>query len=79
MAEYAVGRRALGICDRCGFAYKLNTLRELFVRTNATNLLVCKSCWEPSHPQLEQGAKPIHDPQALRRPRPDTARGVDEE
>lgn len=68
---FAQGKRALGICDRCGLTYKLLRLRELVVKNTPINMLVCDSCWEESHPQLMQGTQPIYDPQALRRPRPD--------
>lgn len=71
MQPYALGKRALGVCDRCGFQYKLVQLRELVIKNTPINQLVCNSCWEESHPQLMQGTVPIYDPQALRRPRPD--------
>lgn len=71
MQPFAQGKRALGVCDRCGFQYKLLQLRELTVKNTQINQLVCNSCWEESHPQLMQGTFPIYDPQALRRPRPD--------
>lgn len=71
MSHYAVGKRALGICDRCGFTCKLHDLRSLTINREVTGLLVCDECWEPDHPQNEQGRYPIRDAQALRNPRPD--------
>ena len=70
--QYAAGKHALGICDRCGFQYKLLELKPVYVKKQKTGLLVCAECWEPSHPQLELGSQPIYDPLALRNPRPDT-------
>jgi hypothetical protein len=36
-----------------------------------TNTLVCSTCYDPDHPQNFQGLVPVHDPQAIRNPRPD--------
>lgn len=72
MSQYAVGKRALGICDRCGFTYKLHDLQYLVVNRQSTGLKVCDDCWEPDHPQNEHGRYPIRDVQALRDPRPDS-------
>lgn len=73
MSQFASGKNALGVCDRCGFQYKLLELRPLTVNRNVTNLLVCDECWEPDHPQNELGRYPVRDPQAIRNPRPDYA------
>lgn len=69
--RFALGRKALGICDLCGLTFKLKELRGLVVKTKPVNMLVCRQCWVPDHPQLQVGMYPVHDPQALRRPRPD--------
>lgn len=71
--RFASGRNALGICDVCGFQYKLRTLKYVFVKGRNTNIKACNECWEPDHPQLKLGEFPVHDPQALRDPRPDSA------
>lgn len=71
--QYAHGSRALGICDTCGFRFRLNTLRAPSVKGVKTGLLVCSSCFDPDHPQNFQGERPIYDPQALRVTRPDVA------
>lgn len=34
------------ICDRCGFEFKNDELRDEW-----TGLKVCLKCWEPRHPQ----------------------------
>lgn len=68
---FASSRKAIAICDRCGFRYPLRRLRELVIKTKKVNLLVCPSCWEPDHPQLLLGMNPVLDPQALRNPRND--------
>lgn len=75
MGDYAAGKRALGSCDRCGFNYRLNELKELIVNEAKTNLLVCHKCWVPDHPQYQVGKIAVRDPQALRNPRPDKAEG----
>ena len=70
-AQFASNKRALGICDVCGFSCKLKTLRELVVKGQRNGILACRECWEKDHPQLHLGTFPIYDPQALRNPRPD--------
>ena len=44
---YSVGKFALGLCDRCGFEYKLNELKEEW-----NKLKTCPQCFEPKAPQL---------------------------
>lgn len=73
MSKYSAGKRALGVCDRCGFVYKLKKLREEYQDRARTGLLVCSTCWDPDHPQLQVGKYPVNDPETLRNPRPDTA------
>ena len=70
--KYASGKNAIAECDRCGFRYKLTQLRKEVVKTKNYELLVCPSCWDPDHPQLQLGMYPVEDPQAVREPRPDT-------
>lgn len=70
--RFASNRHALGICDRCGFSYKLNTLREEIVKGALRGTLTCRDCFDPDHPQLFVGEHVVDDPQALRRPRPDS-------
>lgn len=72
MSNFALGRRALAICDRCGFTYKLSELKPEVEDLHKTGILVCPSCFDPDQPQLQLGRYPINDPQALRNPRPDT-------
>lgn len=43
---YETGRWNV-ICDRCGFKMKNTDLRVEPV----TSLRVCKTCWDPQHPQ----------------------------
>lgn len=69
--RFASGKKAIAICDRCGFRFRLRELKELVVKTKKTNLLVCSTCWDPDHPQLQLGMYPVDDPQALRNPRTD--------
>jgi hypothetical protein len=71
--RFASGKIAIAMCDICGFRFKLRDLSELVVKTKKINLLVCKECWSPDHPQLQLGMYPVDDPQALRNPRRDTS------
>ena len=71
--RYASEKYALGICDVCGFQYKLRELRTTIVKGRDTNIKACKTCWDPDQPQLRLGEFRIDDPQALRDPRPDAA------
>lgn len=70
--RFSSGKNAIADCDRCGQRTKLRLLKELVIKTKKTNILVCPSCWDPDHPQLQLGMYPIADPQAVRNPRPDT-------
>ena len=70
--QFASSQKALGVCDVCGFTYRLRELRNLIQKGRDTNLKACRECWSPDHPQLKLGEFPVHDPQALRDPRPDS-------
>ncbi len=63
---------ALGLCDRCGFAFRLNQLHDQIFDERKTGLLVCDVCNDVDQPQLQLGRTPINDPQSLLDPRPDT-------
>lgn len=69
--RFASGKKSISECDRCGFRFPLKELRSLVIKTKSVNVLVCKSCWDPDHPQLLLGMYPVEDPQAVRNPRPD--------
>jgi hypothetical protein len=69
--RFASGKNAISQCDICDFRYKLKELRQLIIKTKNINMLVCRECWSPDHPQLQLGMYPVDDPQALRNPRPD--------
>ena len=70
-SKFTSGKHAIGNCDVCGFQYKLNDLRDLFVRTKDSYVKACNECWNPDQPQNMQGMYPVNDPQAVRNPRPD--------
>ena len=70
--QFASGKNAIAICDRCGVQYKLTELRYEIVKTKRTSSLVCRDCFDPDHPQLQLGMWPVNDPQALRNARPDS-------
>ena len=42
---------ALGICDRCGRAYKLLKLREEYKNLRSSSLKVCEDCLDSENPQ----------------------------
>lgn len=69
--KFASGKYAISQCDRCDQRYKLKELRTQTVKTKPFKIKVCKSCWDPDHPQLQLGMYPVNDPQAVREPRPD--------
>jgi hypothetical protein len=70
--RFASAQKALGVCDVCGFTYRLRELRNLVRKHKDTNIKACPECWNPDNPQLNLGETPVHDPQALRDPRPDS-------
>lgn len=69
--KFASGKNSIAECDRCGFRFKLKELKKLVVKTKTFNTLVCSTCWDPDHPQLQLGMYPVSDPQGVRDPRPD--------
>jgi len=69
--RFASGKNSIAMCDRCGAQFKLTELRKEIIKTKTYNLLVCRSCWDPDHPQLQLGMYPVSDPQAVRNPRHD--------
>ena len=70
--RFASGKNSIAICDRCGFQFKLTSLKKEVLKTKIYNLLVCDTCWDPDQPQLQLGMYPVDDPQAVRNPRRDT-------
>ena len=69
--RFASGKNAIAQCDRCDGRYMLKVLRREVIKGRNFDLLVCKECWDPDHPQLHLGEFPVDDPQGLRNPRPD--------
>ena len=69
---YTAGKKALGICDRCGFTYKLNELRYETENKVRNGLRVCYDCYDPDHPQLDVNSMSTIDPQSLYDARVDT-------
>ncbi len=69
--RFASGKNSIAECDRCGFRFKLTTLRKEVVKTKVYDLKVCPQCWDPDQPQLQLGMYPVDDPQGIRDPRPD--------
>lgn len=70
-SKYSSGVHSIAQCDRCGFRFKLKQLKQLVIKTKNVNILVCPTCWEKDHPQLQLGMYPVSDPQAVRNPRPE--------
>lgn len=73
-SKFSSGKHSIADCDRCGQRYKLKELKIQILKTKPYNIKVCRTCWEPDHPQLRVGMYPVNDPQAVREPRPDTGR-----
>jgi len=71
--KFASGKYAIAECDRCAQRYKLKELRIQTLKTKPYRVKVCKTCWDPDHPQLQLGMYPVNDPQAVREPRPDVS------
>lgn len=71
-ATFATGRKALGLCDRCGQQRLLHELADQIIDQKKSGLLVCNECNDIDQPQLQLGKRPVFDPQALRNPRPDS-------
>ena len=71
--KYASGKNSIAQCDRCDGRYKLHELRIQTLKTKPYRIKVCKTCWDPDHPQLQLGMYPVNDPQAVREPRPDVS------
>jgi len=71
--QFASGKYAIAQCDRCDQRYMLKDLRIQVVKTKPYKIKVCKTCWDPDHPQLQLGMFPVDDPQAVREPRPDVS------
>ncbi len=71
--RFSSAKNSIAECDRCGFRYKLKELKKLTIKTKQVSIKVCKTCWEPDHPQLQLGMYPVQDPQAVREPRPDNS------
>lgn len=71
--KFASGKYAIAECDRCAQRYKLKDLRIQTLKTKPYRVKVCKTCWDPDHPQLQLGMYPVNDPQAVREPRPDVS------
>ena len=69
---YAQGKKALGICDRCGFSFKLNNLKYEILDSKRTGFRVCNECFDEDQPQLKLGQINTSDKQSLYNPRVDT-------
>ena len=69
--RFSSAKNSIAECDRCAFRFKLKQLRKQVLKTKTYNLLVCPTCWDPDHPQLQLGMYPVDDPQGVRDPRPD--------
>jgi len=72
-SKFSSGKFAIAQCDRCDGRYKLKELRTQILKTKPFKIKVCKTCWDPDHPQLSLGLYPVNDPQAVREPRPDVS------
>ena len=71
MGAFARGKRSVALCDRCGQRYPYEKLKPQIENRRQNGMRVCPSCLDVDHPQLQLGSQKVHDPQALRFPRPD--------
>jgi hypothetical protein len=62
-----------GICDRCGQRYPLSRLSEEYVLGRPTGVMVCRSCYDESHPQLDTRHIKTNDKQYVKDSRSDKA------
>lgn len=69
---YTNNSKTPGICDICGFRYRLNRLKYLVVDGRRIGTKACPSCWTPDQPQLQIGRVPVVDSQTVRDSRIDT-------
>lgn len=65
---FATGRRALAICDRCGFQIRYRELRAEYSDGHTTGMKVCSACWDPDVPE---DPPMVIDAEQLRDPRSD--------
>lgn len=70
---YTSEKRAPGICDRCGFRYRLKRLSGETVRGVPQGNRVCPSCYDEDHPLNWEGSVRIVEAMGLRDPRSDSA------
>lgn len=68
---FASGKHALGICDRCGFQYPYSELQDEISDEKPTGVLVCETCLDPDHPQLQVKKLRVTDYEGLEHARPD--------
>lgn len=71
--KYASAKYSIAQCDRCNFRFKLKDLKTQTLKTKPYKVKVCRTCWDPDHPQLQLGMYPVYDPQAVEEPRPDVS------
>lgn len=69
---YAIGKKSIAVCDRCGGRAKYLDLKFQVVNSIRTGLFVCPDCLDVDHPQLKLNRVRIDDPQALRNARPES-------
>jgi len=63
---FASGKHSKAMCPRCGYKVFYKELKQEW-----TGYRVCPDCYDPKHPQLTPHRN-LHDPQALKDPRPDS-------
>jgi len=67
-----------GLCDRCSLRYALHDLREEYVLGRGTGRLVCRYCYDESHPQLDTRHVKTNDRQSVPNARSDQSELADE-
>ena len=46
--RFASDKKAIAMCDVCGFQFKLKQLKSLVVKDRETQIKACPECWNPS-------------------------------
>lgn len=71
---YTAGKKAIGICDRCGQQFPLKKLKYESQSGRLIRLRVCTDCWDPDDPKDRPKIWMGHpEAIAVRDPRPDLA------
>jgi hypothetical protein len=69
-SRYAPDSRVWGLCDKCGFRFKLSELRYQIYNQRLTGYRHCPECYDDDDPQLQLGRMNFDDVGPPKDPRP---------